>query len=612
MSFKAKLKKHNSIRYRILLGFGIVTFIYLGYLIISFIYVNRLDKMRQQDKKLAKLETLTLRMIKKDNDFFDVESINPSFFETENSQILVDREALNEKIKSEIKILKQASATSSPFLHKYILHIESYIKRYNGNINTLVDLVYKRGFKDYGLEGLMRNYAHQLESNAEASKTTIGDILSLRRHEKDFFLRHEVYYIEKFNELIIDLIKKTDKQSETGVLLIDYQSAFNTLAQLEIQIGLSGNEGLRSELNQLTDTISQNYEDFLGASEDHLAENTSQVKIILLIIFVLAVFISLLVGLNMAIKLSRPIKKLSGVMAQVVQNQLTTKPNYNLDSPTIEISDLSESFTYLMAEMEHRITEINEKSEKLKSQNYDLNKLNSELDHFLYSTAHDLRSPLTSLLGLINLCLYENKDEKIVPYFRMMQDSIKKMEKFIADVVVYAKNSKTEREIEKIDLQSLIINLVEYNKQFSSKEIKFEIVIEGDYVLYSDKNRLKIILNNLISNAIKYQDYNKAYRFVKIVALIDSKKIALQFSDNGIGISPEHQDKIFNMFYRASEFSKGSGLGLYLLKEAVHKLNGKVEALASAGQGTTFYLEFENFTPDSDAPQQMLLYQDSV
>ncbi|MGJ3235851.1 sensor histidine kinase [Marivirga sp.] len=568
--------------------------------------------MRQQDKSIAKLEALTLRMIKKDNDFFDLETINPTFFATGESKILAERDTLNKEVQREIQDLKNSSVQSTPFLLTYIVQTENYLESYNEKFRKLVELVSQRGFKDYGLEGEMRDYAHQLEANAENCRITIGEILSLRRNEKDFMIRNEVSYIERFNLLSNELKQRVLKESRTWILLDKYQNTFNELTQLQVEIGINSNEGLRNELNRLTDQISENYEDFLRASEEHLSQAAIDLKIILFLVFVLAVFISIVIGLKIAIKLSRPIKKLSGVMAEVVENQFTAKPKYKLSKPTNEIADLSESFTYLMTEMEHRIGEINEKSEKLKSQNYDLSKLNSELDHFLYSTAHDLRSPLTSLLGLINLSLYENKDDRILPYFKMMQESIKKMEKFIADVVIYAKNSKTEREIEKINLKGLIDNLIDYNQQFSSKEVKFEIVIEGEYDLFSDKSRLKVILNNLISNAIKYQDHNKAHRFASIKVLIERKKVSLQFSDNGIGISSEHQHKIFDMFYRATEHSKGSGLGLYLLKEAVHKLNGKVEALASPGQGTTFYLEFENFSIDVLRPHQISLYHENA
>ncbi|NJN28112.1 MAG: ATP-binding protein [Cyclobacteriaceae bacterium] len=103
-----------------------------------------------------------------------------------------------------------------------------------------------------------------------------------------------------------------------------------------------------------------------------------------------------------------------------------------------------------------------------------------------------------------------------------------------------------------------------------------------------------MIANNLISNAIKYQHKNKAEKKIWVNGNIDKKSAELSISDNGIGIDAAYQDSIFKMFYRASTLSVGSGLGLFLVKESVNKVDGEISVSSVPNEGTTFYLSIPN------------------
>ncbi len=107
-------------------------------------------------------------------------------------------------------------------------------------------------------------------------------------------------------------------------------------------------------------------------------------------------------------------------------------------------------------------------------------------------------------------------------------------------------------------------------------------------VLPSDAMRLKIVLNNLMNNAIKYHDYNKESRYIRISTSPSEHGMKFSVCDNGMGIPLEHHDKVFNMFYRASDKSKGSGLGLYIVKESLGQLGGTVSLKSTLGEGSTF------------------------
>lgn len=226
---------------------------------------------------------------------------------------------------------------------------------------------------------------------------------------------------------------------------------------------------------------------------------------------------------------------------------------------------------------------------QIKRQLEELQKTNHELDHFVYSVSHDLRSPLASILGLLNVAEMENPNPAFGNYFTMIRSSAIQMDGFIKDILDYSRNARMELHAEKIDFETLFVETQENFRMIKGADrIKIETQIPIDFEFYSDKARLGIILNNLMSNAIKYQDYHKPISQVNISVRQAYQGVLLKFQDNGIGVEPKHLDKIFNMFYRASENSKGSGLGLYIAQQTVTKLGGTISVKSVFGEFTEF------------------------
>ena len=233
----------------------------------------------------------------------------------------------------------------------------------------------------------------------------------------------------------------------------------------------------------------------------------------------------------------------------------------------------------------------------LRKQNEELVKINKELDSFVYSVSHNLRAPLMSVLGLINLVQIENKetDQSLNNYFGMMQHSIHKLDDTLKEILDYSRNARSELNVEPIDFKKMVEESFERLKYMqASDQIQKNISVEGSSTLYSDAYRLSVIINNLVSNAIKYKDVNKDKNTVDIRANITDTTIDITFQDNGIGISQELIGKIFDMFFRATERSEGAGLGLYIVKETVEKLMGSIEVDSVLGEGTRFRIKLPN------------------
>ncbi len=213
---------------------------------------------------------------------------------------------------------------------------------------------------------------------------------------------------------------------------------------------------------------------------------------------------------------------------------------------------------------------------------------NKELDKFVYSASHDLRSPISSLKGLIEIVKLEDDLDEIRDYLDLMHQSLDKQDQFIRDIIDYSRNKRKKVTAAAVSINEIIDEIISQHFYIKgTHEIAIKKNLSVDEV-QSDGLRLKIILNNLLSNAIKYSDEKKEHRYISIKTYAKGEFYKIEIEDNGIGINKEYQVKIFEMFFVTNNNKKGSGLGLYLVKEAVENLNGSITVDSKMNIGSTF------------------------
>lgn len=242
------------------------------------------------------------------------------------------------------------------------------------------------------------------------------------------------------------------------------------------------------------------------------------------------------------------------------------------------------------------ITERKQYTEQLKASNEQLSKTNMELDRFVYSVSHDLRAPLSSMQGILNLMTISTEDELLLSDLQRLKGSVLKLDGFILDILDYSRNARLDVKSELVNFEEKIGDCIT-NLKFMDSKIKLpdlDFEVRGVFPFYSDRSRIKIILNNLVSNAIRYSKQDAPESRVHILVEQSETSACIVISDNGIGISEEHQERVFDMFYRVSHRSMGSGLGLYIVKETVEKLKGRIEMKSTLGQGTIFTITLPN------------------
>jgi len=225
----------------------------------------------------------------------------------------------------------------------------------------------------------------------------------------------------------------------------------------------------------------------------------------------------------------------------------------------------------------------------LSVKNDELQKAYNELNKFAYSVSHDIRGPLSGILGAINIAREIDDVEEMKEMLFLMEKSLKKLDTYIISMHDYYSLQRGELKITDVDFKEILSELKPiYSVISKTNNVAFKVTITQEEVFRSDAVPLKLIFNNLLANAFKYQDKKRENKSVEVIVEVKKSQAVIYIKDTGIGILGSHIGEIFNLFYRANSQEVGSGFGLYNVKSALLKLNGQIEVNSVMHQGTTF------------------------
>jgi len=283
-------------------------------------------------------------------------------------------------------------------------------------------------------------------------------------------------------------------------------------------------------------------------------------------------------------------------MAMLGPVQLLTFRNYSEEYIQLnQVINFSIAFpisimaVYLLISLNH------ENASRLLESNKQLEKLNAELDRFVYSTSHDLRAPLLSVQGLVRLSSQTVEQNERKQYNEMIMQRLSSLDSFIKEITDYSRNNRLEITRETVHLAAIaneIWESLKYSSDAAGIEFRNEVPLQ--VMVTNDSKRLHVVLSNLIANAIRYHDHRKENKYIRLHHQLTASSFTLHIEDNGQGISPELHTKIFDMFFRGNESSQGSGLGLYIVKETLTKLSGTIQLTSVPRKGSTFSIVVPN------------------
>lgn len=231
---------------------------------------------------------------------------------------------------------------------------------------------------------------------------------------------------------------------------------------------------------------------------------------------------------------------------------------------------------------------------ELESKIKELEKTTDELGRFVTRISQDIRLPVLSALGIINLSKSDPALDGQSEYITIIKDNLQRVDSFLQTMIDYYKNVNTYPEYEEIDFRALIHDCIEICKK-QDPSVEFQVKVDQQRTFNNDLYRISIILNSLIANAIQYKNPEAADAIVKLSATTEEDNAIISIEDNGIGILKDHLNKIFQLFFQSGEVkTSGSGVGLYVAKEALSRLGGEISVSSIPGEGTKFTITIPN------------------
>jgi signal transduction histidine kinase len=269
-------------------------------------------------------------------------------------------------------------------------------------------------------------------------------------------------------------------------------------------------------------------------------------------------------------------------------NSALNKLNEDLQERKEEIEAQSEE----LREANEMIVNINQTLErKVEERTQELRQAYFELDTFFYRSSHDFRRPITTFMGLAEVASITVKDPKALELFEKVYETARSLDKMIRKLYSISDVGAQELVYKKVLLKEIIGNIVRgFSEELEKRQIKVVEDIALKRSLESYSSLVHVVLENVIENAIHFSSPLDPY--IKIKAWDDSEKVVISIEDNGQGIAEEYKDRVFDMYYRGNITSKGNGLGLYIAKKAVTRLNGVIRFTSALNKGSTFTIEF--------------------
>lgn len=230
-----------------------------------------------------------------------------------------------------------------------------------------------------------------------------------------------------------------------------------------------------------------------------------------------------------------------------------------------------------------------------------LQKTNDELNRFVYSVSHDLRAPVASIQGLLSVARLEVSDETGRSFLEKIENTVSRLDLLVDNIIDYYKNSKASPSVREINIDELLADVIEAipfvdvaKEAVVEKEIKQKVAWYGDYF------RMRIVLSHLIANAIKFKKPDQPKARIELRFEIEESMAQIEVQDYGVGIIKEHLEQVFKMFFKAKGQHAGAGLGLYVVREALEKMNGDISVDSKPNEGTIFRIRVNNQDWDPD------------
>ncbi|GHB42530.1 hybrid sensor histidine kinase/response regulator [Mongoliitalea lutea] len=245
--------------------------------------------------------------------------------------------------------------------------------------------------------------------------------------------------------------------------------------------------------------------------------------------------------------------------------------------------------------------EIYNTKKELRDKTNRLEKIQAEMNQFVYSLSHELRGPLMSISGVSKLAKMEFYDPQVLEYFEMIDSATVKLDDFIYKMLDFYRSTKMDSRPASIKFDEILYQQMEsYKEKWDLNGFELLLSINQTEEFWSDDAKIRVILNNLFSNSYNFHKDLQNGPWIKIEVLVNNGIAEISVEDNGHGIEEKYQSEVFNLFQRASRKNVGSGLGLYMVKESVSQMGGSIKLISEASVGTKVTVKLPSMKMDQN------------
>jgi signal transduction histidine kinase len=573
-------------------------------IISSVIGYNCLMKSQRELSEISQRIEATYFLLLKDvnvtRTFFENETINPKYFETGKSKLLDMHYSICKQIFISLEKLSRRQSACNFELDEIIIKLKKDLSLYNSLTLRIEKRIFERGFKDYGIEGKMRNYAHELENYS--NEIGLINVLQLRRHEKDFIIRQEDIYIDKYKDLIGKVRNKVvNNHSITSgkrIAILNaldyYYFYFNRLTLYAKRIGLKTTSGLKTEIDANITGLELKFNTMLKMALKKENEGLQNIQTVFIISLLIFLAFSVVAAMYISKRASRSIIDLKEKILEFVKSDFTVRTIIPITDSKYEVDILANNFSIMEQHIVNQMTALKH--------------TNKELEMLFYRSSHDIRGPLTTMKGLINLATQEVSDPKALAYFSMVNQSCMKLSDIVDELGMVNLIKSEKIKTENIEFETLIRSVFkEFNQADLYNDILLSTSINLKETFYSDPKLVETIFRQLIENSIKYSKKRNGISYAKVFVSEEKNNfLKIIVADNGIGIEKEYHEKIFEMFFRATNVSKGTGMGLFIVQNSLQKLNGAISVESDTAVGTTFTILLPNKKNKKNAMERII------